>query len=171
MRLATLKCVVSSSSATLHSRPPSWRNVSQRPRHGRADFCICPSRSDDVWTAQSCRGQGPPSQARVSRSQVNTCAVSGGGVEVQFRFMKGCRRGFHACTGLDSVPNGDQEAPVRVGQRFDRVDIEAARDTIARRLRNAGILERKQRTGSRWTPAAVCLDTCRRRGRSRESKG
>jgi outer membrane protein insertion porin family/translocation and assembly module TamA len=69
--------------------------------------------------------------------------VGNGGVEVQFNIHEGVptRLQSLAITGLDSVPNAGEitrNLPVRAGQRFDRVNIEAARDTIARRLRNNG---------------------------------
>ena len=44
-------------------------------------------------------------------------------------------------TGLDSVPRGDRITaglPIKVGERFDRVAVELARDTILRRLRDNG---------------------------------
>ena len=69
--------------------------------------------------------------------------VGNGGVEVGFRIHEGVptRLQSLAITGLDSVPNPGEitrNLPIRAGQRFDRVNIEAARDTIARRLRNNG---------------------------------
>ena len=69
--------------------------------------------------------------------------VGQGGVEVQFNIHEGVptRLQSLAITGLDSVTNASEmtrNLPIRAGQRFDRVNIEAARDTIARRLRNNG---------------------------------
>ncbi len=69
--------------------------------------------------------------------------VGPGGVEVQFHIHEGIptRLQSLAFKGLDSVPNSGRftkNLPIREGQRFDRVSIEAARDTIARRLRNNG---------------------------------
>jgi len=66
-----------------------------------------------------------------------------GGVEVEFRIHEGrpTRLESLIITGLDSIPDAGRIArglPIRAGQRFDRVLIEAARDTIARRLRNNG---------------------------------
>ena len=63
--------------------------------------------------------------------------VGQGGVEVQFNIHEGVptRLQSLAITGLDSVTNADEmtrNLPIRAGQRFDRVNIEAARDTIAR---------------------------------------
>ncbi len=43
--------------------------------------------------------------------------------------------------GLDSVRTSSsitKNLPIRAGQRFDRVSVEAARDTVGRRLRNSG---------------------------------
>jgi outer membrane protein assembly factor BamA len=66
-----------------------------------------------------------------------------GGVEVQFRINEGLPTKLQALVtkGLDSIPNArgiTRKLPIRAGDRFDRVNIEAARDTIARRLRNSG---------------------------------
>ena len=65
------------------------------------------------------------------------------GVEVQFHIHEGIptRLQSLAIRGLDSVPNParfTKNLPIREGQRFDRVNVEAARDTIGRRLRNNG---------------------------------
>jgi outer membrane protein assembly factor BamA len=69
--------------------------------------------------------------------------VGQGGVEVAFTIHEGVATRLQslAITGLDSVTNAGEitrNLPIRAGQRFDRVNIEAARDTIARRLRNNG---------------------------------
>ena len=69
--------------------------------------------------------------------------VGQGGVEVQFLIQEGVSTRLQslAITGLDPVPNPGaitRNLPVRAGQRFDRVNVEAARDTIGRRLRNNG---------------------------------
>ena len=66
-----------------------------------------------------------------------------GGVEVEFAIHEGTptRLQTLAILGLDSVPNASritENLPIRGGQRFDRVSIEAARDSMARRLRNNG---------------------------------
>jgi outer membrane protein insertion porin family len=66
-----------------------------------------------------------------------------GGVEVSFRINEGRPTILRSLSilGLDSVRARDaivRKLPVRAGSRFDRVNIEAARDTIARRLRNTG---------------------------------
>lgn len=66
-----------------------------------------------------------------------------GGVEVSFRIHEGTPTllGSLTIVGLDSVPSRGaitRRLPVRTGARFDRINIEAARDTIARRLRNSG---------------------------------
>ena len=66
-----------------------------------------------------------------------------GGVEVRFIIHEGVptRLGSLVINGLDSVSNRNDVVrglPVRAGGRFDRVAIEAARDSIARRLRNSG---------------------------------
>ena len=66
-----------------------------------------------------------------------------GGVEVQFTIHEGppTRLQSLAILGLDSVAESTritENLPIRAGQRFDRVSIEAARDSIARRLRNSG---------------------------------
>jgi outer membrane protein insertion porin family/translocation and assembly module TamA len=65
------------------------------------------------------------------------------GVEVEFLIREGTPTRLQSLviTGLDSVRNAaqvTQNLPIRAGQRFDRINIEAARDTIARRLRNSG---------------------------------
>src|SRR4029079_14433915 len=69
--------------------------------------------------------------------------VGSDGVEVQFMIREGIPTRLQSLviTGLDSVKNAPgitRNLAVRAGQRFDRVNIEAARDTIARRLRNNG---------------------------------
>jgi outer membrane protein assembly complex protein YaeT len=66
-----------------------------------------------------------------------------GGVEVSFRINEGIPTTLRSLSflGLDSVRGRQlitRRLPIRAGARFDRVIIEAARDTIARRLRNAG---------------------------------
>ncbi|HEY8166472.1 MAG TPA: BamA/TamA family outer membrane protein [Gemmatimonadaceae bacterium] len=66
-----------------------------------------------------------------------------GGVEVTFRIREGVPTTLRSLTivGLDSVRGREsitRRLPIRGGARFDRVNIEAARDTIARRLRNTG---------------------------------
>jgi len=70
-------------------------------------------------------------------------AAGRGGVEVRFRIREGPRtlvRSF-VLNGLDSVADRrriTRELPVREGGPFDRIAIEAARDSIVRRLRNNG---------------------------------
>jgi outer membrane protein insertion porin family/translocation and assembly module TamA len=69
--------------------------------------------------------------------------VGGDGVEVQFLIREGAPTRLQSLviTGLDSVRDAraiTENLPISAGQRFDRVNIEAARDTIARRLRNSG---------------------------------
>ena len=64
-------------------------------------------------------------------------------VEVRFRIREGRAITVAGLTinGLDRVANPGaitSSLPIRAGERFDRVNAEAARDTIARRLRNAG---------------------------------
>ena len=66
-----------------------------------------------------------------------------GGVEVRFIINEGLPTllGSLVIEGLDSVANRDvivRNLPIRAGGRFDRVALEAARDTIGRRLRNSG---------------------------------
>ena len=66
-----------------------------------------------------------------------------GGVEVNFLVHEGppTRLQSLVIQGLDSVQNKAnvvRSLPIKAGQRFDRVSLEAARDTIARRLRNSG---------------------------------
>jgi outer membrane protein insertion porin family len=70
-------------------------------------------------------------------------SVGPGGVEVQFRIHEGLPTTLQSLviTGLDSIADRrgiTRDLPIRAGQRFDRVSIEAARDTIGRRLRNNG---------------------------------
>ena len=66
-----------------------------------------------------------------------------GGVEVRFVIHEGQPTilGSFAILGLDSVQNRRdviRGMPLKVGGRFDRVALEAARDSLARRLRNSG---------------------------------
>lgn len=68
---------------------------------------------------------------------------SKGGVDVKFMIHEGLPTRLQSLVieGLDSVPNRAQvvrRLPIRAGTRFDRVNLEAARDSIARRLRNSG---------------------------------
>ena len=72
-----------------------------------------------------------------------TVRASGGGVEVNFLINEGLPTQLQSLVieGLDSVPNRSaivSRLPIRAGQRFDRINLEAARDSIARRLRNSG---------------------------------
>lgn len=65
------------------------------------------------------------------------------GVEVRFLITEGepTMLGSLVIEGLDSVASRAaivRNLPIRAGNRFDRVALEAARDTIARRLRNSG---------------------------------
>lgn len=69
--------------------------------------------------------------------------ASGDGVEVRFLIHEGLptRLASLVIEGLDSVRNRASivsRLPIRAGQRFDRVNLEAARDSLARRLRNSG---------------------------------
>jgi outer membrane protein insertion porin family len=69
--------------------------------------------------------------------------ASRGGVEVNFLIHEGLPTRLQELViqGLDSVPNRaaiTRRLPIREGERFDRVNLEAARDSIARRLRNSG---------------------------------
>jgi outer membrane protein insertion porin family len=69
--------------------------------------------------------------------------ASGAGVEVNFLIHEGLPTKLASLVieGLDSVRNRASivsRLPIRAGQRFDRVNLEAARDSIARRLRNSG---------------------------------
>lgn len=66
-----------------------------------------------------------------------------GGVDVRFTIHEGTpvRLGGLAVVGLDSVPHPAQiteRLPIAPGARFDRTQVDAAIDLIARRLRNAG---------------------------------
>lgn len=66
-----------------------------------------------------------------------------GGVTVIFTIAEGppVRLGSLAIVGLDSVPRAARITdglPIAPGQRFDRTQVDAAIDLIARRLRNAG---------------------------------
>ncbi|HEX2723689.1 MAG TPA: BamA/TamA family outer membrane protein [Gemmatimonadaceae bacterium] len=65
------------------------------------------------------------------------------GVEVTFLIHEGAptRLATLVIQGLDSVRDKGaiiRGLPIRAGHRFDRVNLDAARDTIARRLRNSG---------------------------------
>jgi len=68
-------------------------------------------------------------------------------------------------TGLDSVPRSDRiigGLPIKLGERFDKIALEAARDTILRRLRNNGYpaadLFRSYESDSAKRVASVKLD-------------
>jgi outer membrane protein insertion porin family/translocation and assembly module TamA len=68
-------------------------------------------------------------------------------------------------TGLDSVPRSDRivrDLPIKVGERFDKIALEASRDTILRRLRNNGYpaadLFRSYESDSAARAASVKLD-------------
>lgn len=66
-----------------------------------------------------------------------------GGVGVSFLIHEGLPTQLESLVieGLDSVRNRlaiTRGLPIRAGQRFDRVNLDAARDSIARRLRNSG---------------------------------
>lgn len=66
-----------------------------------------------------------------------------GGVDVNFIIREGLPTRLQTLViqGLDSVPNRadiTRGLPIRAGARFDRVLLEAARDSITRRLRNNG---------------------------------
>jgi len=69
--------------------------------------------------------------------------ASGSGVEVNFVVHEGLPTKLASLVieGLDSVRNRSSiisRLPIHAGQRFDRVNLDAARDSIARRLRNSG---------------------------------
>ena len=70
-------------------------------------------------------------------------SASGSGVEVNFVVHEGLPTKLASLVieGLDSVRNRASvisRLPIRAGQRFDRINLDAARDSIARRLRNSG---------------------------------
>ena len=69
-----------------------------------------------------------------------------GAVEVKFRISEGrpITLAEVVIKGLESVSNPQsitRALPIRAGVRFDRLNAEAARDSIGRRLRNAGYLQ------------------------------
>ncbi len=69
--------------------------------------------------------------------------TSGSGVEVNFLIHEGppTRLESLVIEGLDSVADPKSvmaKLPIRAGDRFDRINLDAARDSIARRLRNNG---------------------------------
>lgn len=69
--------------------------------------------------------------------------ASGNGVVVKFQIVEGLPTILESfiVRGLDSVVNRaavTRGLPVRAGDRFDRVALDAARDSVARRLRNSG---------------------------------
>ena len=69
--------------------------------------------------------------------------ASGNGVAVKFQIVEGLPTILESfiVRGLDSVAHRaavTRDLPVRSGDRFDRVALDAARDTVARRLRNSG---------------------------------
>jgi outer membrane protein assembly complex protein YaeT len=107
------------------------------------------------YSAKRCldRNELPKDRARLvifyrrrgySDATVDTAvSVSGKGVEVKFVIHEGppTRLQSLVIEGLDSVSNRSSvvsRLPIRAGQRFDRINLEAARDSIARRLRNSG---------------------------------
>jgi outer membrane protein insertion porin family/translocation and assembly module TamA len=107
------------------------------------------------YSAKRCldRNELPKDRARLvifyrrrgySDATVDTAVTaSGGGVEVKFLIHEGLPTRLQSLVieGLDSVNNRSSvvsRLPIREGQRFDRVNLEAARDSIARRLRNSG---------------------------------
>jgi len=107
------------------------------------------------FTARRCldRNELPKDRARLvvfyRRSGYADAAVdtviraARGGVEVRFVITEGLptRLQSFVIHGLDSVQNRSaivRGLPIRAGATFDRGRIEAARDTIARRLRNSG---------------------------------
>ena len=76
---------------------------------------------------------------------VDTAITSVGktAVDVKFTIHEGLPTKLAALTieGLDSVSNRTavvRGLPIKVGARFDRINLEATRDTIGRRLRNSG---------------------------------
>lgn len=106
-------------------------------------------------TARHCldRNELPKDRARLvifyrrrgfSDATVDTAVkIVRGGVEVDFLVREGLPTRLESLViqGLDSVRNRAsviRGLPIRAGQRFDRVSLEAARDSIARRLRNSG---------------------------------
>jgi outer membrane protein insertion porin family/translocation and assembly module TamA len=107
------------------------------------------------YSARRCldRNELPKDRARLvifyrrrgySDATVDTVVrASGGGVEVNFQIREGLPTRLQSLViqGLDSVPNRAailRRLPIRAGQRFDRINLDAARDSIARRLRNSG---------------------------------
>ena len=107
------------------------------------------------YSAKRCldRNELPKDRARLvifyrrrgySDATVDTAVrASRGGVEVNFLINEGqpTRLQSLVIEGLDSVANRRAvvaRLPIRAGQRFDRISLEAARDSIARRLRNSG---------------------------------
>jgi outer membrane protein assembly complex protein YaeT len=106
-------------------------------------------------TARRCldRNELPKDRARLvifyrrrgySDATVDTAiSASRGGVDVNFMIHEGPATRLESLVieGLDSVSNRAaivRRLPIRAGTRFDRVNLEAARDSIARRLRNSG---------------------------------
>lgn len=76
---------------------------------------------------------------------VDTAVTSAGknAVDVRFTIHEGLptKLALLVIEGLDSVSNRSaivKGLPIRVGSRFDRISLEATRDTIGRRLRNSG---------------------------------
>ncbi len=107
------------------------------------------------YSAKRCldRNELPKDRARLvifyrrrgfSDATVDTAVTrSGNGVEVKFLVREGQATKLQSLVieGLDSVSNRGSimsRLPIRAGQRFDRISLEAARDSIARRLRNSG---------------------------------
>jgi outer membrane protein assembly complex protein YaeT len=106
-------------------------------------------------TARRCldRNELPKDRARLvifyrrrgySDATVDTAIrASRGGVDVNFIIHEGLPTRLESLVieGLDSVRNRAEvvrRLPIRAGTRFDRVNLEAARDSISRRLRNSG---------------------------------
>ena len=78
-----------------------------------------------------------------AKASVKVDTIKRATVVVTFRIQEGEPIILDQLTinGLDSVPRPDRitaELPIRVGARFDRLLVEAARDTILRRLRDNG---------------------------------
>ena len=125
---------------TIATTPSGWtRRALRLPFAARR--CLNPSEftNDRIRLVVFYRNRG------YSRATVDTATARLGssGVAVRFMIDEGppTRLASLAVVGLEGIRDSARmvrNLPVRAGDPFDRVKIEAARDTIARRLRNNG---------------------------------
>jgi outer membrane protein insertion porin family len=125
---------------TIATTPSGWtRRALRLPFAARR--CLDPAEltNDRIRLVVFYRNRGY-ARATVDTS---TTRLGGNGIAVRFLINEGppTRLASFVVTGLGAVADSARIArnlPIRAGEPFDRVRIEAARDTIARRLRNSG---------------------------------